>query len=107
MRVLTDAGHSRPILSRLHSPAHAGWAQQGDKLAFSVLYERYTFPVLSYLCRMLGNRDDAESLGQDVFVRVLRFAVTYRYPSKFSTWLFTIARNLAINSSRRRLRNPV
>ena len=43
-----------------------------------------------------------ESIGQEVFLRAFRFAPTYRYPQKLSTWLFTITRNLAINSSRRR-----
>ena len=81
--------------------------QQGDKLAFSLLYERYSASVLSYLYRMLGNLEDVESIGQEVFLRAFRFAPTYRYPQKFSTWLFTITRNLAINSSRRRKRSPV
>lgn len=81
--------------------------QQGDKIAFSLLYERYSSSVLSYLYRMLGNLEDVESIGQEVFLRAFRFAPTYRYPQKFSTWLFTITRNLAINSSRRRKRSPV
>jgi RNA polymerase sigma-70 factor, ECF subfamily len=81
--------------------------QQGDKQAFSLLYERYSASVLSYLYRMLGNLEDVESIGQEVFLRAFRFAPTYRYPQKFSTWLFTITRNLAINSSRRRKRSPV
>ena len=81
--------------------------QQGDKAAFSILYERYSASVLSYLYRMLGNLEDVESIGQEVFFRAFRFAPTYRYPQKFSTWLFTITRNLAINSSRRRKRSPV
>jgi RNA polymerase sigma-70 factor, ECF subfamily len=81
--------------------------QQGDKIAFSILYERYSSSVLSYLYRMLGNLEDVESIGQEVFLRAFRFAPTYRYPQKFSTWLFTITRNLAINSSRRRKRSPV
>jgi RNA polymerase sigma-70 factor (ECF subfamily) len=81
--------------------------QQGDKVAFSILYERYSSSVLSYLYRMLGNLEDVESIGQEVFLRAFRFAPTYRYPQKFSTWLFTITRNLAINSSRRRKRSPV
>jgi RNA polymerase sigma-70 factor (ECF subfamily) len=42
-----------------------------------------------------------------VFLRAFRFAATYRYPQKFSTWLFTITRNLAINNARRRKRSPV
>ena len=79
----------------------------GDKQAFSLLYERYSSAVLSYLYRMLGNVEDVESIGQEVFLRAFRFAPTYRYPQKFSTWLFTITRNLAINHSRRRKRSPV
>ena len=80
--------------------------QQGDKTAFSLLYERYSASVLSYLYRMLGNVEDVESIGQEVFLRAFRFAATYQYPHKFSTWLFTITRNLAINQSRRRKRSP-
>src|SRR5437588_3346336 len=81
--------------------------QTGDKKAFELLYERYKQSVLSYLYRMLGNLEDVESVGQEVFLRAFRFAPTYRYPQKFSTWLFTITRNLAINQSRRRKRSPV
>jgi RNA polymerase sigma-70 factor (ECF subfamily) len=81
--------------------------QEGDKQAFSILYERYSSSVLSYLYRMLGNVEDVESVGQEVFLRAFRFAATYRYPQKFSTWLFTITRNLAINNARRRKRSPV
>jgi RNA polymerase sigma-70 factor (ECF subfamily) len=81
--------------------------QEGDKQAFSIVYERYSASVLSYLYRMLGNLEDVESIGQEVFLRAFRFAPTYRYPQKLSTWLFTITRNLAINSARRRKRSPV
>jgi RNA polymerase sigma-70 factor (ECF subfamily) len=82
-------------------------AQQADRDAFSILYERYSFSILMYLRRMLGSREDTESIGQEVFVRALRFAPTYRHPNRFSTWLFTIARNEAINHARRRTRTPV
>jgi RNA polymerase sigma-70 factor (ECF subfamily) len=81
--------------------------QEGDQQAYSMLYERYSASVLSYLYRMLGNVEDVESIGQEVFLRAFRFAATYRYPQKFSTWLFTITRNLAINHARRRKRSPV
>src|SRR5437868_230835 len=81
--------------------------QAGDKSAFSLLYERYSASVLSYLYRMLGSVEDVESIGQEVFLRAFRFAPTYRYPQKFSTWLFTITRNLAINNARRKKRSPV
>jgi len=82
-------------------------AQNGDRQAFSLVYERYSSAVLSYLYRMLGNVEDVESIGQEVFLRAFRFAPTYRYPEKLSTWLFTITRNLAINQSRRRKRSPI
>src|SRR3954471_18852599 len=82
-------------------------AQNGDRQAFSIVYERYSAAVLSYLYRMLGNVEDVESIGQEVFLRAYRFAPTYRYPEKLSTWLFTITRNLAINNARRRKRSPV
>lgn len=81
--------------------------QNGDKQAFSLIYERYNASVLSYLYRMLGNVEDVEAIGQEVFLRAFRFAPTYRYPQKLSTWLFTITRNLAINQARRRKRSPV
>jgi len=81
--------------------------QTGDKQAFALLYERYSGSVLSYLYRMLGNVEDVEAIGQEVFLRAFRFAPTYRYPQKFSTWLFTIGRNLAINNARRKKRSPV
>jgi RNA polymerase sigma-70 factor (ECF subfamily) len=81
--------------------------QDGDKAAFTIIYERYSQSVLSYLYRMLGNLEDVESIGQEVFLRAFRFRATYRYPQKFSTWLFTITRNLAINQSRRRKRSPI
>ena len=82
-------------------------AQNGDRQAFSIVYERYNAAVLSYLYRMLGNVEDVESIGQEVFLRAYRFAPTYRFPEKLSTWLFTITRNLAINNARRRKRSPV
>ena len=81
--------------------------QSGDRQAFALLYERYHASVLSYLYRMLGNAQDVESVGQEVFLRAFRFAATYRYPQKLSTWLFTITRNLAINHARRKKRSPV
>src|SRR5438046_10273856 len=81
--------------------------QNKDRQGFEILYERYHASVLSYLYRMLGNLEDVESIAQEVFLRAFRFAPTYRYPQKFSTWLFTITRNLAINQSRRRRRSPV
>jgi RNA polymerase sigma-70 factor (ECF subfamily) len=106
--VTTEPGDLKPVaLGRASDEDLMRRTQQGDRQAFSMLYERYSGSVLSYLYRMLGNIEDVESIGQEVFLRAFRFAPTYRYPQKFSTWLFTITRNLAINQSRRRRRSPV
>src|ERR1700733_6494580 len=55
-------------------------AQQGDRQAFGLLYERYSSAILSYLFRLLGNIEDVESIAQEVFVRAFRFRETYRFP---------------------------
>src|SRR5215213_4224570 len=103
-----DAGELTPVsLGRAADEELMRRTQNGDRQAFSLLYERYSASVLSYLYRMLGNLEDVESIGQEVFLRAFRFAPTYRFPQKFSTWLFTITRNLAINQSRRRKRSPI
>jgi RNA polymerase sigma-70 factor (ECF subfamily) len=82
-------------------------AQKGNTQAFAEIYNRYISSILSYLYRFLGNAEDVEAVGQEVFLRAFRFRATYQYPQRLSTWLFTIARNLAINQSRRRRRDPV
>jgi RNA polymerase sigma-70 factor (ECF subfamily) len=106
--VSPDGGDLKPVaLGRASDEDLMRRTQTGDKQAYAMLYERYSASVLSYLYRMLGNVEDVESIGQEVFLRAFRFAPTYRYPQKFSTWLFTITRNLAINQSRRRRRSPV
>src|SRR5438552_17544270 len=72
--------------------------------AFSELMLRYQSRVLTILENLVGNRDLAEDLTQDVFLRVFRARKTYEPGAKFSTWLFTIANNVASNSVRNRSR---
>ncbi|MCU0916602.1 MAG: RNA polymerase sigma factor [Planctomycetes bacterium] len=74
---------------------------QGDPAAFRELVQRYGDGVLGYLCRMTGNRDQAEDLFQETFTRVHEKARTYRGGS-FKSWLFTIATRAAIDTIRRR-----
>jgi len=106
--VVEAVGDLQPVaLGRASDEELMRRTQNGDRQAFSLLYERYNAPVLSYLYRMLGNAEDVESIGQEVFLRAFRFAPTYKFPAKLSTWLFTITRNLAINHARRRKRSPV
>lgn len=81
-------------------------AQEGDRKAFADIYQQYSPAILSYLYRMLGSLEDVEAIGQEVFLRAFRSRATYRYPQSVATWLYTIARNLAINQAKRRKRNP-
>ncbi len=80
--------------------------QRGDRRAFEQLLERYQQPVANYLHRLLGDATEAEDLTQGVFLQVYKSAARYRVSARFVTWLFTIARNLALNELRRRARHP-
>jgi RNA polymerase sigma-70 factor (ECF subfamily) len=81
--------------------------KQGDTGAFAVLVDKYKQPVMNVAYRMLRDATEAEDLAQMVFVQVFKAAGRYEVSSKFSTWLFTIARNLCLNEIRRRSRHPV
>ncbi len=74
--------------------------------AFAVLVERYQHRLVGVLAHLVGRLDEAEDLTQDVFLRIYRARRGYKPKAKFSTWLFTIANNLAINHLRSRNRNP-
>jgi RNA polymerase sigma-70 factor (ECF subfamily) len=78
----------------------------GHDGALNDLMERHAAPVFHFLCRMLGSEDDANDLAQESFVRVYRSRNSFKPDAKFSTWLFTIAANLARNQMRWRARHP-
>ena len=78
----------------------------GQDTALNELMERHATPLFHFLCRMLGNEDDANDLAQETFVRVFRARADFRTSKKFSTWLYTIAANLARNHFRWRSRHP-
>lgn len=80
--------------------------KRGDRAAFEELVTRYRQPVLSFVFRTLPDATEAEDLAQGVFVQVWKSAARYEATAKFSTWLFTIARNLCLNEFRRRSRHP-
>lgn len=80
--------------------------QAGQDTALNDLMERHATPVFHFLCRMVGNEDDANDLAQETFVRVFKARDRFRTEQKFSTWLFTIAANLARNHFRWRSRHP-
>src|SRR5437868_3562519 len=83
--------------------AHLG----GDAQAFEELVERYQRRLLNFVYRTIGDRERAEDLVQEVFIRVYRHLHRFDRSKKFSTWAYTIASNLAKNELRNRSRNPL
>jgi RNA polymerase sigma-70 factor (ECF subfamily) len=77
-------------------------AQQGRDSAFRELIRRYERPVFSLIFRMVRDRELAEDLAQDTFIKVLNHIDRYRPEFKLSSWLFKIANNVAIDHLRRR-----
>jgi RNA polymerase sigma-70 factor (ECF subfamily) len=76
----------------------------GDHRAFRELVERHQNAVIGTVAKMLGNPSEAEDIAQQVFLRLWRHAKRYRPEAKFTTYLFTITRNLVFNESRRKKR---
>ena len=98
MSITTDAdAQDRADMERLAA---------GQDAALDDLMERHATPVFQFLCRMLGNEDDAGDLAQETFVRIYRARENFRPDEKFKTWLYTIAANLARNHFRWRSRHP-
>ena len=79
----------------------------GASRAFDLLVERYQSRLLNFVYRTVGDRERAEDLVQEVFVRVYRHLARFDRSKKFSTWIYTIASNLAKNELRNRARNPL
>ena len=80
--------------------------KRGDDTAFTELVEKYKQPVMNLVYRILRDATEAEDMAQNVFVQIYKSAPRYEISAKFSTWLFTIARNLCLNELRRRSRHP-
>ena len=78
-----------------------------DSTAFADLVERFQHRLVAVMHHLIGNADEAEDLAQEVFLRVYRTRKKYTPKAKFSTWIFTIANNLALNALRDRKRRPV
>src|SRR5208337_4394876 len=72
----------------------------GDDGAFDYLVEKYRRPMVSFMYRMTHNQAVAEELAQEVFLRVYRSRANYAAEAKFTTWLYRIATNLAVNHAR-------
>ena len=80
---------------------------EGEERAFQELVERYQTRLLNFIYRTIGDREKAEDLVQEVFIRVYRHLHRFDRSKKFSTWAYTIASNLAKNELRNRSRNPL
>jgi RNA polymerase sigma-70 factor, ECF subfamily len=80
---------------------------KGEERAFTELVQRYQTRLLNFVYRTVGDRERAEDLVQEVFVRVYRHLHRFDRSKKFSTWVYTIASNLAKNELRNRSRNPL
>lgn len=78
----------------------------GHDAALNDLMNRHSGAVFRFLCGMVGNEEDANDLAQETFVRVFRARANFRLNEKFSTWLYSIAGNLARNHFRWRARHP-
>ena len=100
---------STPQASGGISPALAGVdpdaevmlrAKAGDQSAFEYLVQKYRRPIVSFMFRMARNAAAAEDLAQEVFLRVYRSRENYEASAKFTTWLYRIATNLAVNHAR-------
>ena len=79
----------------------------GEKRAFGLLMDRYQGRLLNFVYRTTGDRERAEDLVQETFIRVYRHLHRFDQSKKFSTWIYTIASNLAKNELRNRSRNPL
>src|SRR5712671_7570082 len=104
------AGGERPIGAK-DRPDHLSdasdqqvvvWAKQGHEAAFRELVRRYERPVFSLLYRMVRDRALAEDLAQETFIKVLNGLGSYRPEFKFSSWIFKVANNVAIDQLRKR-----
>jgi len=80
--------------------------KRGDRAAFAELVEKYRQPLFNFVFRTLRDETETEDVAQNTFLQVWKSRARYQRTAKFSTWLFTIARNLCLNEIRRRSRHP-
>jgi RNA polymerase sigma-70 factor (ECF subfamily) len=80
--------------------------KRGDRAAFTELVEKWQQPVMNFVFSTLRDEIESEDVAQNTFVQVWKSRDRYQRTAKFSTWLFTIARNLCLNEIRRRSRHP-
>jgi RNA polymerase sigma-70 factor, ECF subfamily len=104
---VVDPRSKRQALKQLDDSAVVAQFLEGEKRAFNELVERYQSRLLNFVYRTTGDRERAEDLVQETFIRVYRHIHRFDQSKKFSTWVYTIASNLAKNELRNRSRNPL
>ena len=87
-------------------PAVLRKAQAGDERAFTIILRTYERPVFNYVLRMVGERTLAEDLTQDIFLRVFQGLRSFSLRSRFTTWLFQVAKNRVLDELRSAERRP-
>jgi RNA polymerase sigma-70 factor (ECF subfamily) len=102
---MRDAVPAPPEEQAARDLAWMARVKEGDTAAFQALVEAHQHRVIGTVAKMLGDETEAEDIAQQVFVRVWRSAARYEPTAKFTTWLFTITRNLVFNELRRRQRH--
>lgn len=75
---------------------------EGEEKALEILLEQYLKPILNFVYRLVGNTNDAEDITQEVFLKVWKNIKKYHHKSSFKTWIFSIARNTAIDHLRKK-----
>jgi RNA polymerase sigma-70 factor (ECF subfamily) len=103
---MDEARHTRESAEPDRDVVLMARVAKGDEAAFTELVERHQHAVVGTVAKMLGDRTEAEDIAQKVFLRLWKSAGRYRPSAKFTTYLFTITRNLVFNESRRRSRHP-
>ena len=109
-RTFGDASPARQTREELGSLSDSEVVQRfldGEQRAFGELVDRYDSRLVNFVYRTVGDRERAQDLVQETFVRVYRHLHRFDQTKKFSTWIYTIASNLAKNELRNRSRNPL
>ena len=103
---MSTSNHHKWAMLPDPTPADLARATAGDADAFKTIVERYQGMVYSVAYNVLGNHTDAEDAAQEAFLRCYRKLAQYRGEATFSTWLFRLARNAAVDYQRRERRRP-
>lgn len=105
MKVAPERRSVPPVLNALPDEVLMEHVVRGSEAAFATLVDRYRSRIINLVSRFISDRDRAQEIAQEVFLRIYIHRERYRPSGKFSTWMYTIAVNLAKNEIRRRVRS--